>query len=94
MSNTTLSYTVRTVDAWKDENGGWVWNNSIPCGEIKIPDSASNREIFKRLRDANFLTNDSKGTVYIEEFGERDIEIRLRSNDMPILALMCDSHTE
>ena len=79
------------IDAWK-EDGGWTWNASYTVErDIIMADSAiTPRKITKLLRKMDFLSDASKGKVRVEMGLWPLVEVQLKSDGMPICALMFD----
>ena len=83
-------FELRSVEGWKDPEGGWAWNNSwfIEHVELNISDGElSPRKIFKRLRDMNLLSERSKGNVCLYDDGDV-IEVQHKSTREPIFAFI------
>jgi hypothetical protein len=79
-------YTLISIDAWRDLEGGWYWNDLYKVEQdVYIPSDATNRTILKILRETH-LSDDSKGKLAIEHTGY-DIEIQARGTREPIFAL-------
>ena len=80
-----------SIDAWK-EDGGWTWNASYTVErDIIMADSAiTARKVTKMLRKMDFLTHASKGKVRVEMGLWPLVEVQLKSNEMPLCALMFD----
>ena len=81
-----MLYTLRAVDAWK-ENGNWIWNDSFILEQNVYLDSrCTSREILKALRKWGYLSKESKVRVVVR-FEQGIIEIQTK-NYCPILALI------
>ena len=80
-----------SIDAWKEE-GGWTWNASyIVERDIVMADSAiTPRKVTKLLRKMDFLSDASKGKVRVETALWPLVEVQLKSDGMPICALIFD----
>lgn len=39
-------FEIRQVESWKDEEGGWVWNDSYALGEFSVLDYANEKRAF------------------------------------------------
>ena len=78
-----------SIDAWK-EDGGWTWNASYFVErDIIMADSAiTARKVTKMLRKMDFLTQASKGKVRVEMGLWPLVEVQLKSNGMPLYALI------
>ena len=83
---------VISIDAWRDEMGGWTWNDAHYTG-IDFPEElleASNRKILAWMRDHGPLSEASKGKIAIVEYGERDLEFQIRTTGEPIFAIQTE----
>lgn len=91
---TYRKFTLLTIDAWNSPDG-WTWNNWFPLEEgIFIDEKClTPRRIIKRLRDWSYLSDYSKGRVYIEDDGY-NLVVHLKSNHKPLLALCYGEHWE
>ena len=78
-----------SIDAWK-EDGGWTWNASYTVErDIIMADSAiTARQVTKMLRKMDFLSDASKGKVRVEMGLWPLVEVQLKSDGMPICALL------
>jgi hypothetical protein len=79
-----------SIDAWRDGEGGWNWNNFFLLEEgIFLPDPTP-RKVLRFLRNAGFLTDFSKGLLRVDFYPSYDgtlIEIQHRHTFEPVLAL-------
>ena len=93
----TVTYELRSIDAVQYDDEGWVWNSSMPIGEIEVPmsvyegeDQAFYRYMNGRIGDiiSGYKPNDHR----FESFNEADYEIclSLETSDLyrPVLALL------
>lgn len=83
---------LREIDAWRDPEGNWIWNESYALADdlIFAEDALTPRKILKKLREWGYLSPSSKGQVRIVDDGEI-IEVQEKSTARPILALLlCD----
>jgi len=79
------NYPVILIDAWAyDED--WTWNTWQDIGRITVNIDGSTRHILKRLREEHFLTDQSKGRVYIDD-DQYNLVIRDRSTREPLIAI-------
>ena len=39
-----IEYEIRAIDAVMDEEGCWMWNNSIPVNNFKVRETAKNHK--------------------------------------------------
>lgn len=90
MSEVT-KYRLVSIDAWRNECGGWDWNNSYKIEDgIMLPDDITARKLLRFMRDSGWLTESSKGRVSIDwhnEMFEPFIEILDKNTGEPLLAL-------
>jgi len=62
------TYRVLSIDAWREPEGGWTWNQWYNAGTI--PDTClnwSNRKLFKWFRDEGKLSSFSTGKIALED---------------------------
>lgn len=86
MINTENMYTLLIIDAWRDPDGGWIWNNWFLMEEdIHIAPDTSTRALLNMLRPG-YLSDSSKGRVCVEDDGY-NIVIMDRGTREPIFAL-------
>ena len=86
MTKSENTYTLLTIDAWKDTEGGWYWNDMhIVEEDIYIDPSLSNRALLAFMRRNHWLSEQSKGRIRIEDTGH-DIEIQNKNTYEPIFA--------
>jgi hypothetical protein len=79
-------WSVRNIEAWRDGEGGWTWNNSSREGDVELPKDPTTRDILKAMRDAGHLSEKSRGAVRVENMGE-GFEIQAKSDGEPLYAL-------
>lgn len=79
---------LRGIDAWRDEDGGWTWNDSwvIEDGIYILESELTPRKILRYLRQWGYLTESSKGRVQVVNDGDI-IEILDKNTGEPLLAL-------
>ena len=63
---------IRSIDAWKNPEGGWDHNNSFvilreECKSILISSEITTRKLLQFLREMGVLSENSKGRVRIED---------------------------
>ena len=83
------AYKVLSLDVWGNRKDGYEINQSFNAGSIFIPESASDRDILRIMRDENYLSEASKGGVRLEDnngMGEY-LEIVDRKSGEPIYHL-------
>lgn len=88
--NGFIKYTLLSIDAYKDEEGCWVWNDLYKLEEdIFIHETRlTPRTILKALRQWDYLTERSKGRVTVGyPHGNDLIEILAKGTQEPLLAL-------
>lgn len=83
-----IKFDLLSIDAWRDPDGGWQWNAwyTVEKGLVFAHDRITPRCILAALRRWDFLTEESKGKLYIEDDGY-NIQILLRNTHEPIFAL-------
>jgi hypothetical protein len=82
-----MMYQLRSIDAWRYD-GNWEWNNSFLIEEnIYLADDTTPRELFKFMRRNGWLTDYSKGRVFMSYNGDI-IEIQDRNNYQPLFAFI------
>lgn len=88
MSSTHI-FELRSIDAWREREGGWTWNDSFKLeGGICFDTAALKpRTILKKLREWGYLTDHSKGRVRVQD-DDSVIEIQDKGTGKPLLALM------
>lgn len=71
------------IDAWRDPDGSWTYNNSIPLRKIEINGEVTKRKIFKALRNVNLLGPESIYQIddYFVYEGMWNVQLR---NGMPL----------
>ena len=78
-----------SIDAWKDPDTGWYWNNFFMV-ERDIYFSLDNitpRKIAKFLRKMGALTDHSKGRIIVDMSCDECIEIQDKNTREPLFAL-------
>lgn len=89
MATTNKVIRVLSIDAIRDEMGGWQWNCAYTTG-LEFPEElleASNRKILAWMRDHGPLSNASKGKIKVEEYGDHGLEFQVKSTSEPIFAI-------
>jgi hypothetical protein len=86
LENGTI-FKILSIDAWRDMEG-WTWNNWFEIEEgIYIDKKCQTpRKIFKLLRDWGFLSEDSKGKIYMDD-DQYNLTIHDKATGCPVLAL-------
>ena len=78
---------VWTIDAWRDETGGWTENDRREVGLVSVPKPATTRQILRCLRHAGYLTSSSKGRVRVHDATWPDAWIEDKNTEQPLLLL-------
>lgn len=93
----SVTYELRSIDAISYDDEGWVWNSSMPIGEIEVPKPVydGENETFYRYMDdriRNIVSGYRPKDHYYVSFNEADYEIclNLETDDLrrPVLALL------
>lgn len=88
---THWKFTLLSIDAWREPEG-WTWNNWYKCEDVWIAlDCHTPRKLFKALRRWDYLTEESKGKLSLDDDGH-NIVIQLKSTGQPLLALCYGEH--
>lgn len=78
---------ILSIDAWRDSEGGWAWNNWYSVGEIELAATDwKPRKLLKWFRDNGYLKESSAGKCAIEDDGY-NIVILERGNRRPVFAV-------
>ena len=86
--NELFKYRLLSIDAWSEEEGGWVWNAAYTTDiTIEFDGWPTTRKVLAALRHVEYLGDYSKGRLSVEEYGEADFEVRRRGTAEPICAL-------
>jgi hypothetical protein len=82
------SYQVLFIDAWRDSDGGWVWNQWFKLQKIElVPQDLDNvRKLLNVLRKAELLSPKSRGKLAVEDDGYNMVIMRRHTRE-PILAV-------
>ena len=82
-------FNVISVDAWREPEGGWTWNDStqVEAGVVFRLDRLTPRIIARKLRDWGYLNDYSKGRVFVDMSCDECIEIQDKGTGRPIYAL-------
>ena len=79
---------ILSIDAWRDGNG-WTWNQWFTVGTINKEDFEkldTPRKSIKWFRDNDFITNESKGKVEIDDDGH-NVVICNKNTHQPLFAI-------
>lgn len=79
------------IDAWRGLDGGWFWNNwyEIEDGIYLREDRLTPRKLLAFMRRAGWLTEKSKGRVYLDDLPTDRVHITVcdRYTHEPLLCL-------
>ncbi|MBQ2636665.1 MAG: hypothetical protein IJG09_08230 [Methanobrevibacter sp.] len=80
-----IEYEIRAIDAVMDEEGCWMWNNSIPVNNFRVRETAKNHKgaFLRHLKKLGAIL--PHGTYKVEDDGEI-LEIVTRKEGKPVLA--------
>lgn len=81
----TETYKVLSIDAWREPEG-WTWNTWYDAGTIELETLDSTRKVLSAMRDAGYLSDDSKGRVCLDN-DQYNIVVCDRSNGEPLFAI-------
>ena len=78
-----------SIDAWRGYEG-WTWMDSLVVERdiIMAESTITPRKVTKMLRKMDFLSDASKGKVRVEMGLWPLVEVQLKSNRMPLYALL------
>ena len=79
---------LHSIDAWRDGEYGWQYNQTFRCEEVYIEEPTT-RRILSALRKWGYLTEQSKGRVTVEDMGYDHAcwEICARGTGEPLFCL-------
>jgi len=77
---------VLSIDAWRDNENGWFWNQWFSAGELDLEENETNRSILHKMRDGGWLTENSKGKVAVED-DQYNIVIVAKGTREPLFAI-------
>jgi hypothetical protein len=87
--STPVSQTVNVlhIDAWRNCDNGWNWNDSHKVGRIDVSVcDLPARALLKVMRDEGYLSAYSAGRVAVEDDGYYVVIVQ-RSDNMPLFAI-------
>ncbi len=89
MNDEYTKFKLVSIDAWRDYDNSWYWNNyfEIENGIYFSGDSLTPRKIAKFLRKMGVLTEQSKGRIYVDMSCFEFIVIQDKNTFEPLLAL-------
>lgn len=83
-------YELRSIDAWREPEGGWAWNDSFRLEEgiVFQADQLTPRKLLRHLRTWGYLKLESKGKARVVDDQDELIEIQAKGTGQPVLALL------
>lgn len=89
MKKEYIKFELRSIDAWRDTEGVWMWNESyrLEDGIVFEESELTTRKILKALRAWKYLSQKSKGMVTVCYDGDI-YEIQDKNTHEPLLALI------
>ena len=81
-----MKYEIRSIEAWREPDGGWYWNNSYVIGSL-VFEEPTTRRILRVFREEGYLSEESKGRATVWTDGEM-FEIQDRRTGEPVFALL------
>ena len=78
-----MKYELRKIDAWRNDEEGWWWNDSYEIDRCEAEDVV---EACIKLFETNNIT--FRVDVYHDYYAEDSIEIRNAETGEPLLAIM------
>ncbi len=85
-----MKLNIISIDAWRDADGGWTWNDWHTVRTIELPASAlTPRKLLNALRREGILTKQSCGRVAVEEtHGEHFFcEVQAKNTREPLISV-------
>ena len=67
MKNLETRLIVHNIDAWRDSMGGWSYNSSYECGEIRVKGMPTARKLCATLRKQGYLKQSSAGKLTVDQ---------------------------
>lgn len=78
---------VLSIDAWREAEGGWAWNNWYAAGEVpRAVLDYTPRRLIGYMRREGFLSAGSVGRVAVEDDGYNLVLVE-RGTRMPAFAI-------
>ena len=77
------AFEIRQIDAWKNEEGGYIWNESIKIGEFTTAAANEKRAFLRALRKMGIVCKRGKCKV---DFDGDIYELTERKTGKPLLA--------
>lgn len=87
-----MKFKILSIDAWR-EGCDWSWNQWYNVGEIDtdIVNIDNKRALLKFMRDEGYLSDASKGRVYIDD-DQYNLVVCERANPRPLFAIEYGAH--
>lgn len=85
----TEVYRILSIDAWREPDGGWTWNNWYHVADFPMHQQAmldKPRELLRWMREVGLLADGSKGNASVEDDGY-NVVIRDRRTSEPVYAI-------
>ena len=89
MTTQTKQHRILSIDAWRDGEDGWYWNDTRLFGYIDastLKKLKTPRKILRWMRAEGFLSAQSAGKVCVHE-DDAYIEIQSRRDGEPLYAI-------
>lgn len=93
------TFRILSIDAWRDSEGGWTWNQWFKIGDISETDfnafftkngwQCDARKLFAWMRAKGYLAKQSAGKVSHED-DQTNIVICARGTGRPLMAIEYD----
>lgn len=80
---------ILSIDAWRDADSGWTWNNWFRIGSItraELDALDTDRKILRYMRASGYLSAQSAGRVSVDDDGY-NVVILARGTREPIFAI-------
>lgn len=85
---------VRSIDAWAEPEGGWSYNATYKILDLDernyLHEEVSHRKILEFMRGKGFLTDYSKGKVYVNSDQWPHVEIGGKDDRQPWFEIYFD----
>lgn len=82
---------LRSIDAWRDGDDGWTWNDSFrECDVTFNEDQMNDDTLVQWCIDNGYLLSTAVGLVEVYHDGGRLYEIQDKADNQPILAFIGD----
>jgi len=82
---------VLSIDAWRDGDHGWFWNQWFSAGKFNLEEGETNRSILRKMRDGGWLADASKGKVAVED-DQYNLVIVAKGTREPLFAIEYGNH--